>query len=80
MWYVIDMTKDEIIEFYNSVSSFSVPNREEIERVNALSKEDRAALLDYIIEQARESGVSEKSPKQIKRESREKAFARFAAE
>lgn len=74
------MTREEIIEFYNSVSSFAVPNKEEIERVNALSPKDRGALLDYIIEQARASGISEKSPEQIKQESRDKAFARFAAE
>ncbi|MEM1391493.1 MAG: hypothetical protein AAGG45_10470 [Pseudomonadota bacterium] len=74
------MTRDEIIEFYDSISSFAVPNREEIERVNALSPKDRGALLDYVIEVARASGTSDKSPEQIKRESREKAFARFAAE
>ncbi|MEL7231034.1 MAG: hypothetical protein AAGJ85_00815 [Pseudomonadota bacterium] len=74
------MIREEIIEFYNSVSSFAVPTREESDRVNALSKEDRAALLNYIIEVARASGISDKSPEQIKRESRKKAFSRFAAE
>ncbi|MEM1087964.1 MAG: hypothetical protein AAGH90_09545, partial [Pseudomonadota bacterium] len=53
------MTREEIIEFYNSVSSFAVPNREEIERVNALSPKDRGALLDYILEKSEKSGLYE---------------------
>ena len=73
------MTREEIIEFYNSVSSFAVPNTEEIERVNALSPEDRAALLTYILEKSEASGIYEGSLDDIWQEARERYAKRLAA-
>ncbi|MEL8055880.1 MAG: hypothetical protein AAGK66_06985 [Pseudomonadota bacterium] len=74
------MTRHEIIEFYNSVSSFAVPNREEIERVNALSPKDRGALLEYILEKSEESGIYEGTVEDIWQEARERYSKKLAAE
>ena len=74
------MTREEIIKFYNSVSSFAVPTREESDRINALSKEDRGALLDYIIEVGQNSGVYEGTVEDIWQEAKRRYAARLVSE
>lgn len=48
-----------------TVSSLAAPTVEDLRVLNALSEEDRRAVIDEALERSRNSGISDQTPEQI---------------